>query len=84
MNEGWKKFTNSRIAAYALETPIADCPAHDSAILLLYPSLVAFAIGTAAGERDPDLLAIIPNGLVHEHAVVVCVQPEQGEGQQLA
>ena len=28
--------------------------------------------------------AIIPHGLVHEHAVVVRVEPEQGEGQQLA
>jgi hypothetical protein len=45
--------------------------------------MVVLAIGTAARELDPDLLAIIPNGLVHEHAVVVGVQPEQRERQQL-
>jgi len=66
------------------EGPRADHAAHDSAILLLHPSLVILAIGAAARELDPDLLAIIPNGLVHEHAVVVGVQPEQREGQQLA
>jgi hypothetical protein len=32
----------------------------------------------------PDLLAIIPNGLVHEHTVVVGIQPEQAGGQRLA
>jgi hypothetical protein len=63
---------------------IADRAAHDHAILLLHPSLVVLAIGTAAGELDPDLLAIIPNGLVHEHAVLVGVQPEQREGEELA
>src|ERR1700724_539450 len=62
----------------ALEAAIADRAAHDRAILLLHPSLVVLAIGTAARELDPHLLAIIPNGLVLEHAVMVGVQPEQG------
>src|ERR1700731_1907959 len=67
-----------------LEAAIADGAAHDCAILLLHPRLVVLAIGTAARELDPGLLAIVPNGFIHEHAVVVGVQPEQREGQQLA
>src|ERR1700739_1214955 len=67
-----------------LEAAIADGGAHDRAILLVPPSLVVLAIRAAARELDPGLLAIISNGLIHEHAVVVCVQPEQREGQQLA
>src|SRR6516162_691115 len=67
----------------ALEAAIADRATHDRAILLFHPSLVVLAIGTAARELDRHLLAIIPNGLVHEHAVVVRVQPEQGKGSSL-
>src|SRR5438874_1434605 len=67
-----------------LEPPIANRATHDRAILLLHPGLVILAIGAAAGELDPDLLAIISNGLVHEHAVVVGVEPKQWERQQLA
>jgi hypothetical protein len=33
------------------------------AIFLLHPSLVILSIGTATRALDPDLLAIIPNGL---------------------
>ena len=62
------------------EAAVADHAAHDSAILLIYPSLVVLAIGTVARELDPDLLAIIPKGLVHEHAVVVDIQTEQRDG----
>ena len=68
----------------AVEAVIADGAAHHSAILLLHPSLLVLAMGTAARELDPNLLAIIANGLVHKHAVVIGVQTEQREGQQLA
>src|ERR1700748_32730 len=68
----------------ALEAAITDGAAHNRAILLLHPSLVVLTIRATARELDPGLLAIISNGLIHEHAVVVCVQPEQREGQQPA
>src|SRR5437588_5487500 len=42
-----------------LKAAIADGAAHDCAILLLHPGLVVLAIGAAARELDPGLLAII-------------------------
>jgi len=65
----------------ALEPAIAGHPADNGAILLFDPGLVVLAIGTAARELDADLCTIISNRLVHEHAVVVGVEPEQREGQ---
>ena len=64
--------------------PVArDAPDH-SAVLLLHPRLVVLAIRPAAGERDPGRRAVVPHGLVHEHAVVVRIEPQQRKRQPLA
>ena len=67
-----------------LKASIADCPPDHGPVLLLDPRLVVLSIGTAARELDPRGEAVISHGIVHEHAVVVRVQSEEGEGQQLA
>src|SRR5215217_7898546 len=68
----------------SFQASIAHNATHHGAVLLLDKGLVVLAIGPAARERDPGRLAIIADGLVHEHTVIVRVEPEQVEGQQLA
>src|SRR3954447_20035626 len=74
----------SRRGRQPLQASIAHDAADHGAVLLLDEGLVVFAIGSTAREGDALRLAVIPYGLVDEHAVVVRVEPEQIEGHQLA
>src|SRR3954451_16752431 len=74
----------SRRGRQPLQAAIAHDAADHGAVLLLDEGLVVFAIGSTAREGDALRLAVIPYGLVDEHAVVVRVEPEQIEWQQLA
>lgn len=62
-----------------LEATIADQAAHNRSVLLLHPCLVVLPIGSAARERDIAGGAVIAYRLVDEDAVVVGVEPQQGE-----
>src|ERR1035437_9544689 len=48
--------------------------------LLLDPRLVVLSIGATASEDEALRLAVVPQRVVHECAVVVCIQSEQGKG----
>jgi hypothetical protein len=61
------------------EPPIANHTAHNRAVLLLDPGLIVLAIRAAARELGTGDPAILLHGLVHEHAVIVRVEPEQRE-----
>src|SRR3954447_15049908 len=74
----------SRRGRQPLQASIAHDAADHGAVLLLDEGLVVFAIGSTAREGDALRLAVIPYGLVDEHAVVVRVEPEQIEWHQLA
>src|SRR3954470_23364817 len=67
----------SRRGRQPLQASIAHDAADHGAVLLLDEGLVVFAIGSTAREGDALRLAVIPYGLVDEHAVVVRVEPEQ-------
>jgi hypothetical protein len=70
---------NGKPCAVPFKTSVADRPPDHRPVFLLDPGLVVLAIGAAARELNPRVEAIIPHGLVHEHAVIVCVQSQQGE-----
>jgi hypothetical protein len=63
----------------SLVAPVADGAPDHGAVLLFDPGLVVLAVRTTAREHQARFLAIGFDGLVHEHAVVVRVEPEQCE-----
>src|ERR1035441_3019526 len=63
----------------AFQPPITNQLANNRPVLLFDPCLVVLSIGAAAGEDDALLLAIVPQRVVHECAVVVCIKTEQGK-----
>jgi len=73
-----------RRCAQPLVASVANRVPNDRAVLLLDPGLVVLAIRTASRELHARCLAVVPHGLVHEHAVVVRVEPKQRERKQLA
>ena len=67
-----------------LVAPVADGVPNPCTVLLLDPGLVVLAIRTTPCELHTRVPAVVLHGLVHEHAVVVRVEPEQRERKQLA
>src|ERR1035438_9634805 len=58
----------------ALQPAITNQLANNRPVLLFNPCLVVLSIGAAAGEDNALLLAIVPQRVVHECAVVVCIK----------
>ena len=73
-----------RCGLQSLKTTIAHNMANHSAILLLHKGLIVLAIRPATREYDTRRLTIVVDGLVHKHAVVVCIESEQIEWQKLS
>src|ERR1019366_5108351 len=71
--------TQCRGFTEAFQPPITNQLANNRPVLLFDPCLVVLSIGAAAGEDDALLLAIVPQRVVHECAVVVCIKTEQGK-----
>ena len=53
----------------------------DRTILLLNPGLIILPVRPGTGELDAPIGAVLGEGVVDEHAVVVGVYPEDGKGQ---
>lgn len=64
-----------------LQALIAHGPTDDRAVLLLDPGLIVLPIGAAAGEPYSRLQAVVADGLVDKHGVVVRVESAQYHGQ---
>ena len=62
-------------------TLMAQEPPDGRAILLLYPSLVILMERLGTGELDAMIDAVLSEGVVDEHTVVVGVDAEHGKGQ---
>src|ERR1035441_10775927 len=71
--------TQCRGFTEAFQPAITNQLANNRPVLLFDPCLVVLSIGAAAGEDDALLLAIVPQRVVHECAVVVCIKTEQGK-----
>lgn len=67
----------SAASVHASADAITAMGANDRPVLLFDNRLVVLASGPAARELDAGVAAIVPNRLVHEHAVVVGVEPRQ-------
>src|ERR1035437_4965664 len=72
--------TQCRCFTQTLQAAITNQLANNGSVLLFDPRLIVLSIGAAASENDALLLAIIQQRVVHECAVVVCVQSEQRKG----
>src|SRR2546423_675344 len=68
----------------SLQTATAHNTANHSAVLLLDEGLIVLAIGSATREDDTRYLTVVAHGLIHKHAVVVCIESEQIEWQKLS
>ena len=62
-------------------TLVPQEPSDDHAILLLNPGLIILPVRPGTGELDAPIGAVLGEGVVDEHAVVVGVYPEDGKGQ---
>src|ERR1035437_8798562 len=71
--------TQCRCFTQPLQSAITNQLANNGSVLLFDPRLIVLSIGAAASENDALLLAIIQQSVVHECAVVVCIQSEQGK-----
>jgi len=91
LNEGWKKFTNSREAPYRrvialaaaipAKTSMTEELAHHGAVLLFDPSLIVLPVWTRASQFNALAQAVLDQMLIYKFGAVVDVERAESKGQ---